>query len=97
MQPNPNRAELSRLLVAADAGIDPHRLVRLCCERSAREPLSVSLLIPVDDESRAAREHSQDGAPATDVRADDRIHRQILAMADMLSDGIVAQFPKRFR
>jgi hypothetical protein len=25
------------------------------------------------------------------------IHRQILHMADMLSDGIAAQFPKRFR
>jgi hypothetical protein len=32
-----------------------------------------------------------------DVRAYDRIHGQILAMADMLSDGIAAQFPKRFR
>jgi hypothetical protein len=31
-----------------------------------------------------------------DIRAYDRIHRQILAMADMLTDGIVAQFPKRF-
>jgi hypothetical protein len=33
----------------------------------------------------------------TDIRAYDRIHRQILAMADMLSDGIAAQFPNRFR
>jgi hypothetical protein len=33
----------------------------------------------------------------TDVRIYDRIHRQILAMADMLSDGIAAQFPHRFR
>ena len=33
----------------------------------------------------------------TDIRTYDRIHRQILAMADMLSDGITAQFPKRFR
>jgi hypothetical protein len=32
-----------------------------------------------------------------DIRAYDRIHRQILAMADMLSDGIAAQFPNRFR
>ena len=31
-----------------------------------------------------------------DIRAYDRIHRQILSMADMLSDGIAAQFPKRF-
>ena len=32
-----------------------------------------------------------------DIRAYDRIHRQILKMADMLSDGIAAQFPQRFR
>jgi hypothetical protein len=38
-------------LVAADASIDPHRLVRLCCERAASDPLSVSLLVPADDES----------------------------------------------
>ena len=31
-----------------------------------------------------------------DIRAYDRIHRQILKMADMLSDGIAAQFPQRF-
>ncbi len=34
---------------------------------------------------------------AADVRAYDRIHVQILHMADMLSDGIVEQFPARFR
>jgi hypothetical protein len=33
----------------------------------------------------------------TDIRTYDRIHRQILAMADMLSGGIAAQFPSRFR
>ena len=32
-----------------------------------------------------------------DVAAYDEIHGQILHMADMLSDGIVAQFPGRFR
>ncbi len=31
-----------------------------------------------------------------DVRAYDRIHTQILHMADMLSDGLVEQFPARF-
>jgi hypothetical protein len=31
-----------------------------------------------------------------DVRAYDRIHAQILRMADMLSDGLVHQFPGRF-
>ena len=34
---------------------------------------------------------------AADVRAYDRIHVQILHMADMLSDGLVAQFPARVR
>ena len=32
-----------------------------------------------------------------DVTAYDRIHGQILHMADMLSDGILEQFPNRFR
>ena len=37
------------------------------------------------------------GKWAADVRAYDAIHRQALGMADMLSDGIVEQFPARFR
>lgn len=38
-----------------------------------------------------------EGDHRADIRAYDRVHRQILVMADMLSDGIAAQFPKRFR
>ncbi|HEU5489289.1 MAG TPA: hypothetical protein VFU84_00730 [Gaiellaceae bacterium] len=34
---------------------------------------------------------------AADVAAYDRIHRHILHMSDYLSDGLVKQFPKRFR
>jgi hypothetical protein len=37
-----------------------------------------------------------DGRYEDDIAAYDAIHRQILEMADMLSDGIVAQFPGRF-
>jgi len=36
------------------------------------------------------------GRYADDIAAYDQIHLQILGMADMLSDGIVAQFPARF-
>ena len=37
------------------------------------------------------------GKWAADVAAYDRIHHHALGMADALSDGIVDQFPKRFR
>ena len=37
------------------------------------------------------------GKWAADVRAYDRTHSQILHMADMLSSGLVQQFPARFR
>lgn len=37
-----------------------------------------------------------EGRYADDIAAYDRIHADILRMADMLSDGIVAQFPNRF-
>ena len=33
---------------------------------------------------------------ADDIAAYDEVHTQILAMADMLSDGIIAQFPEKF-
>jgi hypothetical protein len=37
-----------------------------------------------------------EGRYADDVRAYEAIHLQILEMADMLSDGIIAQFPQKF-
>lgn len=36
------------------------------------------------------------GRFAHDIAAYDEIHVQILGMADMLSDGIIAQFPAKF-
>ena len=36
------------------------------------------------------------GRYADDIAAYDKIHVQILGMADMLSDGIIAQFPEKF-
>jgi len=36
------------------------------------------------------------GRYADDIVAYDRVHAEILSMADMLSDGIIAQFPNRF-
>lgn len=48
----PRAAPLRRPLVAADPGIDPHRLVAVCCRHAGDEPLSVSLLIPVEDGPR---------------------------------------------
>ena len=36
------------------------------------------------------------GRYADDIAAYDKVHAEILSMADMLSDGILAQFPSRF-
>jgi hypothetical protein len=48
----PSPTALNRPLVAADAHIDPHRLVAVCCQHAGDGPLVVSLLIPVEDEAR---------------------------------------------
>ena len=41
--------------------------------------------------------HRLQGDYAADIRDYERIHRHILEMADTLSAGIMAQFPRRFR
>lgn len=48
----PRAAPLHRPLVVADLDIDPHRLVAVCCQQAGDEPLSVSVLIPVEDDAR---------------------------------------------
>jgi hypothetical protein len=55
-QQDSHQAELSRLLVAADASVDPHRLVKFCCERAGDDGLGVSLLVPIDDDARPSSE-----------------------------------------
>lgn len=61
---------------------------------------------PLDDMKAHMKDHLDltlaeavarlEGRYADDIRAYDEIHDQILAMADMLSDGIIAQFPNKF-
>jgi nucleotide-binding universal stress UspA family protein len=55
-QQDSHQAELSRLLVAADASVDPHRLVKSCCERAGNDGLGVSLLVPIDNVARPSSE-----------------------------------------
>jgi hypothetical protein len=49
------------------------------------------------DETLDEAVHRLSGDYAADIRDYGRVHRHILAMADMLSTGIVEQFPRRFR
>jgi hypothetical protein len=58
-QRHDSQPALTRLLVAADAAVDPHRLVALCCDRPDSEFVSVSLLVPLAADSKAP---IQDGA-----------------------------------
>ena len=49
------------------------------------------------DQTLGEATHRLTGKFAADVRDYDAVHRHILEMADMLSDGIMKQFPQRFR
>jgi len=84
-QENPNPTDPSRVLVAADAGTDPHRLVRLCCEGAASAPLGVSLLVPSDHESAARSD-----APAGAVRLLGQATALLDAAGFRLEDVVVA-------
>jgi hypothetical protein len=62
---------------------------------------------PLDEMDQMMRDHldtttaeavaRHDADWSGDVAAYDRVHQVALEMADMLSDGIIAQFPNRFR
>ena len=79
-----NAREIADFLNAAN----PRHWARGEMRTMMREHLDLTLTEAV---AHLERDHR------TDIRTYDRIHRQILAMADMLSDGIAAQFPARFR
>jgi hypothetical protein len=49
------------------------------------------------DETLAEAQHRLQGNFAADIRDYEAVHRHILDMADMLSSGIMRQFPQRFR
>ena len=49
------------------------------------------------DQTLAEAQHRLQGDFAADIRDYEAVHEHILEMADMLSDGIIRQFPTRFR
>jgi hypothetical protein len=49
------------------------------------------------DETLAEAQDRLNGRFEADIRDYEAVHRHILRMADMLSDGIIRQFPGRFR
>jgi hypothetical protein len=49
------------------------------------------------DQTLAEAQRRLGGDFAADVRDYDAVHRHILEMADTVSDGIIRQFPRRFR
>ena len=67
---------------------NPHHWPR----RDLREMMKTHL-----DQTLEEATHRLQGNYAADIRDYERIHRHILEMADTLSAGIIAQFPRRFR
>jgi hypothetical protein len=100
------------VLVAAKAGDEPNLNTALKAWYANAHQIAVFLSkanpdswsLPMMDSMM--KEHLQlttaeavarlEGHWSADVAAYDRVHREILQMADMLSSGIVAQFPDRF-
>jgi hypothetical protein len=78
-----SQAAPPRLLVAADTSIDPHRLVKVCSEHADGHAPSVSLLVPVDLESRPP---SMSGARAEGLL---RAGTALLEAADIRLEDIV--------
>ena len=68
-------------------GLNPRHWVLADLDAMMKDHLDLTL-----DEAVARLE----GRYADDIVAYDKVHAEILSMADMLSDGIIAQFPARF-
>jgi hypothetical protein len=79
-----NAADIATLV----SKLNPRHWKRAALESMLREHLRLTT-----DEVVARLQ----GNWAADVAAYDRVHRHSLAMADALSAGLVAQFPRRFR
>jgi hypothetical protein len=69
-------------------GANPRNWPRTMLRRMMKRHLDQTLREAVD---------RLEGDYAADIRDYEQIHRHILMMADTLSDGIVKQFPRRFR
>lgn len=73
VDPDTSEAEHPRLLVAADTGVDPHRLVRLCSDHAGGGAPSVSLVVPVDLDS---------GRPQRSVACAERLLRTAIGLLE---------------
>jgi hypothetical protein len=75
-------------------------IARLLSSANPRNWKRAALLAMLDEHLRLTTQEAVarlQGNWTADVAAYDRIHRHALTMADALSGGLVAQFPKRFR
>jgi hypothetical protein len=79
-----NADDIARFLAEANPRSWPFRMMRA----HMRDHLDLTLAEAVARLS---------GDYAADIAAYDQVHVQILEMADMLSEGIIRQFPNRFR